>query len=138
MKRDHIASLPFVTVGPELVLRLEREQRRSDADSIARLQNRSLDEGIDAQCASNLGKRSLHSFEDPRGRTRDHPKGAHFAQCCRQLLGHSVAEVFLSWVSREVLERQHGQRVDRSRVPATEELTPQTADAESQRYRVNR
>ena len=56
-------------------------------------------------------------------RPRNHAQGTDLAEVRCELFRHAIGKIFLGWVAREVLERQHGERMNFG-------FTPRAAPAE--------
>ncbi|TMQ70208.1 MAG: hypothetical protein E6K80_09225 [Candidatus Eisenbacteria bacterium] len=86
-----------------------------DAHAIAGAQHRAFDDRVDAQLARDVRQRAADALEAHGGGARDDAQRPDLGQVGDQRLGHAVGEVLLLGVAREVLEREHGDRLDTRR-----------------------
>ena len=85
---------------------------RRDPHSSAGLHHRAFKDGIYVQLAGNLGQRfTCSTLVTHGGCPRNYPQGADAGDFTDQFVGHPVGEVVLGGVARQILQRQHRNRL---------------------------
>src|SRR5258705_172233 len=79
-------------------------QLRGDTNAVTRTHHRAFDDGVHAEFARNFRQRPFGVLVAFDGSVGNHAKGSEPGQLCDQLVGHAIAEVFLLWVTREIVE----------------------------------
>ncbi len=83
-----------------------------DADPIAVAHDRSLDNGIHVKSSGNLRDGELGVLEMHCRGAGDDAQVMDPGQASDERLGHAIRKVFLSCITRKVLQRQYRQRSD--------------------------
>jgi hypothetical protein len=84
------------------------EKLSRHAHPFARPHHGTLDNRIDVEGSGNFGQAFFRVLELHYGRPGNNPQRVDLGQVRDQLVGHSVGEVFLAGIAREVIERKHG------------------------------
>jgi hypothetical protein len=100
-------------VRPEVAVGARLDQLSGDADAVARSRDGALDDGIDAQLSGDLGQRPAGALVLHDGSTRDHSQRRKLPEIGNELIGHAIRKVLVGCVTREVLERQHRDRLNK-------------------------
>ena len=112
LEGQDVSRVARVALRPEVPVRIGLDELDRDPHVSAVPQHRAFHDAPDAERAGDLGKRFRRVLVRHHGRPRDHLQRADARQLGDHGLGHSVREVLLLGILREIRERQDGERVD--------------------------
>ena len=113
-----VAAITVICLRPEMLIGVSLNELGGNTHPSTRTDDRSLDDGIYVQFASNFGQALLCAFSVRHdGGSCDYPQRADFSEVRDQLIRHAVREILLRWISRKILKRKNGNRPDRLFVP---------------------
>ena len=121
-RRDFILNLedvlqrPIELLRPEVVPLFHIDELRGDSQPVARLADAAFEHRADVQAPPDLPHVEGLALERKRGGSRHHAQILDVRQAVDQLLGDTVAEIFLILPSAHVHERQDRDRGGRSSV----------------------
>src|SRR5689334_7085295 len=114
---ENTRQVAVVTLSPYVGIRGRMDELRHDSDLAASAQHASFDDAVHTQFSCNLRERLVRALVAHRRSTRDHLQCPDLGEIGDQRLGHTVREVGLLDITREVCERQYCKGAD-ARAPA--------------------
>ena len=118
LERQDVAHVALVALRPEMPVGGRLDELHGDAHAVAGAEHRPFHDRVHAQLARDLGQGSTHALVLHGGGARGHAQRPDPGEVGDQRLGHAVGEELLLRVAREVLEREHSERLDAPRFPA--------------------
>jgi hypothetical protein len=113
LQLQDVGQVSLVFTGPEMCIGRGVNQLDADLHAIAAALHRAFYDGVDIQRARNFRERTFGAFEPHHRRARDDAERADSGKIADEGLGHSVSEVLLLGVARQIVQRQHRQRGNR-------------------------
>ena len=133
LKSEDVAQVALEALSPQMLSLIGVNQLRGDPYPLPRPEYRAFNDRIRAELARNFRNRLPGAFI-ARGRVaRDHPHLGNPAQIGDQFICHSIGEVFLRRVAREIVEGQDCERFDVAWI----QLVQRPADQNEARQRGN-
>ena len=110
LKRKDIDEIAVIAIGPQMLTGNGIDQLRGDANAVAGLSDRTLENNAHAKRLADLADIDRPSAKNERGVSRDNEQRLVAGQLGYDVLGDPVGEELLLGVARHVRERQHGDR----------------------------
>ncbi len=107
LKPENIVKRTIEMLGPDMRTSARIDQLRADAQTVASLSDRALQEVTHAQCARHLPHICIPALVSKARITCDDKEPRQPGDRRRDLFDDAVGKIFLSGVPAQVLERQH-------------------------------
>ena len=130
LKAKDVAQGPLIVLGPEVAVGRAVDQLDGDSNVVFAAHHRALDDRVNAELSCDLGQRRARFLVQHHRGSRDDIERGDLCELADQCLGHTVREVLLLRVAREILKGQHRDRADRAHIRSARESTPETRKRE--------